>query len=91
MKLREKHWRAMSRVRKGAAIYSNELADLLREVEEMRPQYIDIANTWAPPAPGEPRNPWFHAMLTPVGALALDRHNERTGQSADVSSTEVMS
>jgi hypothetical protein len=77
MKLREKHWRAMERVRDGAEIYSDELAELLRDVEEWRPNYILIANTWEPPKPGMPRNPWFKAILTPAGIAALDRHRER--------------
>jgi len=82
MKLREKHWRAMERVRDGAEVYSDELAEILREVEERRPVYILIANTWEPSRHGEPRRPWFKSILTPPGIEALRRHRERTREVA---------
>lgn len=70
MKLTTNHIKAMEGCRDGADIRSILDAKLLREVEAAHPEYIHIGPC-AADIPGNERQPYFGALLTPAGVFAL--------------------
>jgi hypothetical protein len=64
---------AMSAVAYGADVYSYSIALRLREVQRTHPDLIDIGPAMGAPQNGAERQPYFGAILTAAGRMAIAR------------------
>lgn len=62
---------AMHCVIDGADVYNRTIAVRLREVERDHPGYILITNPRRRPRDGAKQQPYFGAILTPMGIVAI--------------------
>lgn len=73
-KLTKEQIKAMRAVIDGADVYSRRLADRLREVEGHHPELILITRAAHPPKDARATQPYFGAILTARGVVAVTPH-----------------
>jgi len=79
-KLSEEQLQAMRLVKRGADVYASDIAGTLREIEREHPGLVDIGKPRMYAGDGADQVPYFGAICTPAGIIALSCATARRGQ-----------